>query len=261
MIREQKHAAPSPPPPTPPPALESSIQNLTPEGLLRLASNTALTEDLALSVLNRSDLPVAVLEAFAKNGTFLKLRKAKIALASHPHTPRHVSVPLIRQFYTFDLMKVALTPGVPADVKVVADEVLVARLKSVTLGERLALARRGSGRVAGALLLDGEAPVMRMALENGRLTEVFVIQAVLRPEANVVLVQAVSQHKKWSYRREIRIALLRTEHLSLARALEFSLGLPLPFLREVLHSSRMPSRVKEQLLREHESADKHRGMQ
>ena len=250
MIREHKNVAPSPPPPAPPPALESSIQNLNPEELLRLAANTALTEDLALSVLQRSDLPAGVLETFARNGTFLKLRKAKIALASHPHTPRHVSVPLIRQFYTFDLMKVALTPSVPADVKVAADEVLVSRLKSVTLGERLALARRGSGRVAGALLLDGEAPVMRMALENGRLTEAFVIQAVLRPEANVVLVQAVAQHRKWCYRREIRVALLRTEHLSLARALEFGRELPLPFLREVLHSSRMPSRIKEQLLKE-----------
>jgi len=250
MIREHKDAVPSPSPPGLVPALESSIHNLTLEELLRLASNTALTEDLALSVLNRGDLPPDVLEQFAKNATFLKLRKAKIALVAHPHTPRHVSVPLIRQFYTFDLMKVALTPSVPADVKVAADDVLVSRLKAVTLGERLALARRGSGRVAGALLLDGEAPVMRMALENGRLTEAFVVQAVLRPEANVVLVQAVAQHKKWSYRREIRVALLRTEHLSLARALEFSRDLPLPFLREVLYSSRMSPRVKEQLLRE-----------
>ena len=249
MIREHKPTLPAPPP-VPAPALESSILNLTHEELLRLAANTALTEDLALSVLKRPDLPVEVLEQFAKNGTLLKLRKAKIALAAHPHTPRHVSVPLIRQFYTFDLMKIALTPSVPADVKVAADDVLTSRLKAVTLGERLALARRGSGRVAGALLLDGEAPVMRMALENGRLTESLVIQAVLRPNANIVLVQAVAQHKKWSYRREIRVALLRTEHLTLARALEFARDLPLPFLREVLHSSRMPARTKEQLLRE-----------
>lgn len=250
MIREHKDAVSIPRSPIPSPALESSIHNLTQDELLRLASNTALTEDLALSVLQRADLPAEALEQFAKNSTFLKLRKAKLALASHPHTPRHVSVPLIRQFYTFDLMKVALTPSVPADVKVAADNALISRLKTVTLGERLALARRGSGRVAGALLRDGEAPVMRMALENGRLTEAFVIEAVLRPEANIILVQAIAQHSKWSFRREVRIALLRTEHLSLARALEFSKGLSVPFLREILHSSRMPARMKEQLLKE-----------
>jgi hypothetical protein len=254
MIRERTNTRGAQPTAVPAPALESSIHNLTQEELLRLASNTALTEDLALSVLQRADLPAEVLEQFAKNSTFLKLRKAKLALASHPRTPRHVSMPMIRQFYTFDLMKIALTPSVPADVKVAADGLLISRLKAVTLGERLALARRGSGHVAGALLLDGEAPVMRMALENGRLTEAIVIQAVLRPEANLVLVQAVAKHSKWSFRQEVRIALLRTEHLSLARALEFTKGLSVPFLREILHSSRMPARIKEQVLKECESS-------
>jgi hypothetical protein len=183
----------------------------------------------------------------------LKLRKVKFALASHPHTPRRVSVPLIRQFYTFDLMKVSLTPSVPADVKVAADDVLISRLKTVTLGERLALARRGSSRIAGAMLLDGDARVMQIALENARLTEIFVIQAVLRPEAKAALVHAVAHHPKWSFRREVRIALLRTEYLSLARTLEFSHGLPAPLLRDLLHSSRLPVRIKEQVLREHQA--------
>jgi hypothetical protein len=217
---------------------------------LRAASHPALTEDLALALLKRADLPAEVLEQLAKNGSVLKLRKVKIALVCHPHTPRHVSVPLARQFYTFDLLKVALVPTVPADVKVAADELLVARLKTITMGERLSLARRASGRVAGALLLDSEARVMQIALENSRLTETFVIQAVLRPQAGAAFVQAVAHHAKWSYRREVRIALLRTEYLSLARALEFRRGISPAILRETLHASRLPARIKEQILRE-----------
>ncbi len=220
--------------------------------MLRAAANPALTEDLALSLLQRPDLPVEAFERLAKNGHVLKLRKVKLALASHPHAPRQVSLPLIRQFYTFDLMTIALTPGVPADVKVAADDLLVSRLKTITLGERLALARRGSSRLAGAMLLDGDARVMQIALDNGRLTEVFVVQAVLRPDAKAQLVQAAAHHPKWSYRREVRIALLRTEYLSLARTLEFSHGLPAPLLRDILHSSRLPARIKEQVLREHQ---------
>ncbi len=249
MIRENENAEAAPASAIPP-SLEASIHNISPDELLRAAANPALTEDLALSLLKRADLPVEVLERLSKNGGVLKLRKVKLALASHPHTPRRVSVPLIRQFYTFDLMKVALTPSVPADVKVAADDVLIARLKAVTLGERLALARRGSGRIAGAMLLDGDARVMQIALENSRLTEIFVIQAVLRPEAKATLVQAVAHHPKWSYRREVRVALLRTEYLSLARTLEFSRGVPAPLLRDLLHSSRLPARIKEQVLRE-----------
>ena len=175
------------------------------------------------------------------------------------------AVPLARQLYTFDLMKVALSPTVPADVKVAVDDVLISRLKTVTTGERLTLARRASGRVAAALLLEVEimdgktiagktvacgTRVMRAALENPRLTEALVINSVLRPGARAALVHAVAQHTKWSCRREIRAALLRTEHLSLARALEFSREIPGPLLHELLTASRLPAQIKDQLLRE-----------
>ncbi len=243
--------------------------------LLRTAADPDLTEDLALSLLKRANLPPEVLEQLAKNPNALRSRKVKIALASHPNTPRHVSVPLARQFYTFDLMKVGLSPRVPADVRVAVDDVLIARLKTVTIGERLTLARRASGRVAAALLLDvagvdrkildgkttdgkiidaeavaRETRVMRTALENSRLTEALVINSVLRSAACATLVHVVAQHEKWSRRREIRAALLRTEHLSLARALEFSREIPAPLLHDVLASSRLPAQIKDQLLRE-----------
>src|SRR5258707_10944615 len=179
---------------------------LAPADLLRTAADPALTEDFALALLKRADLSVEVIEQLAKNTNALKSRKVKIGLASHPKTPRHVSVPLARQFYTFDLMKVALSPTVPADVKVAVDDVLISRLKTVTTGERLTLARRASGRVAAALLLDvetigtkitfdaktvaRETRVMQAALENPRLTEALVINSVLRPAASAALVHA-----------------------------------------------------------------------
>jgi hypothetical protein len=96
--------------------------------------------------------------------------------------------------------------------------------------------------------------VIQTALENPRLTDAFVMQAVLRPGSGFSTVQAVAHHRKWSFRSEIRVALLRTEHLSLARALEFSRGLAPPLLRDVLHSSRLPVRTKEQILRENQAS-------
>jgi len=259
-VLEDENAPPSTASATPP--------TLAPADLLRTAADPALTEDFALALLKRADLPPEVIEQLAKNTNALKSRKVKIALASHSKTPRHVSVPLARQFYTFDLMKVALSPTVPADVKVAVDDVLISRLKTVTIGERLTLARRASGRVAAALLLDvetigtkivgaktiaRETRVMLAALENPRLTEALVINSVLRTAASAALVHAVAQHAKWSCRREIRAALLRTEHLSLARALEFSHEIPGPLLHELLTASRLPAQIKDQLLRENQA--------
>ena len=224
------------------------------EELLRAVSDRALTADQALALLSRADLPADVIEQLAKHRSALKLPKVKLALACHAHTPRHVSVPLIRRFYTFELMKVALSPVVPADVKVVADETLLSRLKTITLGERLTLARRASGRIAGSLLADADERIMRAALENARLTEAFVIQAVLKPNAGAALVQATAQHTRWSYRRDVQIALLRTEHLSLARALAFSHELSPAQLADILRTSRLPSHIRTQLLNQKANA-------
>jgi hypothetical protein len=253
--------------------------------LLRAAADPSLTEDLSLALLKRCDLAPEILERLAKNAAALKSRKVKIALVSHPHTPRHVSIPVARQFYTFDLMKVALSAAIAGDIRVAVDDILISRLKTITVGERLTLARRASGRVAAALLLGvgagdktnaaantgfsndersnrklkAEGPaletrVMKTALENPRLTEALVIGSVLHPHAGADLVAAVAKHPKWSKRREIRAALLRTAHLTLAKALEFSREIPASLLDDLLASSHLPVPIKNQLLLENDAS-------
>jgi hypothetical protein len=144
-------------------------------------------------------------------------------------------------------MQFALRPSVAADLKHFAAEQLMTRLPSVTLGERMMLARRASQRVAAALLLDKEPSVAHAALENARLTEAAVIKALLHPNASTAFVEAVCHHPKWSLRREIRLALLRSRHTPLARALDFARNLPPPLLRDVLHTSRLPEKIKSYL--------------
>ena len=211
------------------------------------APTLKLTEDLALALLERRDLPPETLEQLGKDPAALRSRKVCVALAAHPRTPRHLALRLLRNFYTGDLMQFGLRPSVAADLKHFAAEQLVTRLPSVTLGERLMLARRASETVVGALLLDKERRVGHTALENTRLTEAAVIRAVLRPNAGAAFVEAVCHHPKWSVRREIRLALLRSPHTPLARALEFSRGLPPPLLRDILHTSRLPEKIKSYL--------------
>jgi hypothetical protein len=203
-----------------------------------------LNEDLALALLERRDLPPEALEQLGQDPAALKSRKVCFALAANPRTPRHLALRLLRHFYTADLMHFALRPSVAADLKHFAAEQLVTRLPGVTLGERLTLARRASEKVAAELLLDKESRVARTALENARLTEAAVVKALLRPNAGAAFVEAVCQNPKWSVRREIRVALLRSPHTPLARALEFARNLPPPLLRDVLHTSRLPENIK-----------------
>lgn len=225
-------------------SVQDAIHSDSSDVLKAAASDPALNEDLALALLKRNDLAAEVLEPLSKNATVAKSRKVKLAIVGHPKTPRYVSMALVRQLFTFDLMRVALTPVVPGDVKLAAEEVLINRMEAISSGERLSLARQASGRVAGALLIDLEPRVIRAALENPRLTDTLVIRALMRAESPAELVHAVCHHPKWSLRREVRIALLRNEHTPLARALEFSRSLPSALLKEILQNSRLPPSVK-----------------
>lgn len=202
------------------------------------------TEDEALSLLKNPSLPAEDIERIGRHAALNRSRKVRLAICSHPHTPRYVSIPLIRHLFTFDLMRVALTPAVPADVKIAAEASLINRLETLPEGEKLSLAKRASGRVAAVLLLERETRVMRAALENPRLTEAAIIKAVIRREAPATLISAVCSHSKWSARRDVRIALLRAEKTPLVRALEFSRSLPPQQVREVLNVSRLPLGVK-----------------
>jgi hypothetical protein len=231
--------------PSPEKAAKPSVDELR-----ATASDPSLTEDAALRLLERNDLPAEVLERIGKNKAIARSRKAKLALVEHPRTPRHISVPLLRSLFTFDLMRVALAPVVPADVKIAAEETLIHRLETISSGEKLALARRASGRISAELLLDAEARVVSTALENSRLTEAALIRVLMRRDAPVRFVELVCHHAKWSVRREVRIALLRNRNTSLARALEFARSIPAVLLPEILDSSRLPAEIKAHLLRD-----------
>lgn len=211
------------------------------------SKGSALTEDLALALLKRPDLLGQDIEHLAKNSALLKSRKVRLGLAAHPRAPRRLALRLIRELYTFDLMHFAQMPAAPADLKRTADEFLITRLASISLGERISLARRCSVTVATALLHDKESRVWQTALENPRLTETAVTRALQHPGATHAFVEAVCRHAKWSVRPEIRLALLRNEHTPLARAIEFARRLPPANLRDILHASRLPEKIKEYL--------------
>ena len=232
-----------------PASLDEAIGSSSLETLQAAAADPGLSEDLALALAQRADLPSEVLERLSKSRS-AKGRKVKLALVGHPRTPRHASMSLVRQLFTFDLMQVALTPTIAGDIKVAAEEILLKRLESIASGARLSLARRASGRVAAALLLDPESRVVEAALENPRLTEALVRQALLRAEATPVLVHAVCEHPKWSLRREIRFALLRNDKTPIDLALEFARSFTARQVQEVLRSSRLPAVAKASILSE-----------
>lgn len=230
--------------------LEQLIHSQSEEDLRAAASNPALTEDLAKTLLRRRDLPPGVLQDLARNSVAMKNRSVIVGLVCHPKTPRFVTLPTARLLHPFELMTVALQPAVPADVKIAIEQMLLDKVEQMPLGERLTLARRGPTRVAEALLTDPELRVVETALVNPYLTEACVVRTLMRDALDMRFVELVGKHPKWSLRVDVRCALLRNPKTPLAMALHFAQTLPADVARDALFNSNLPSNIKTYLMAE-----------
>jgi len=236
--------------------LEKLLQSQSADVLREAAAHPGMNEDLTLALLARRDIPGAAVEALVKNPGVMKHRKVVAAIVGHPRTPRHVSLPMVRTLYVFELMQVALTPAVAPDIKRAAEDQIVVRLETVSIGERLTLAKQGSNRIAEALLADPEPRIVEAALLNPRMTEASVVQALGREAAPAHFIEQTCRHPKWSLRREVQLALLKSEHAPWARVLAFVQAFSTHTLRDILKHSRLRANVKMYLIEELDSRQK-----
>src|SRR5207302_4776675 len=112
--------------------------------LLALLDNPALDETQVCLLLERKDLPGEILEEVARRKALLKSYRVKRSLAFHPRTPRLVSLRLLRDLYLMDLVQITLLPGISAELKLNAEEQLLARLSQLPLGQKITFVWRGT---------------------------------------------------------------------------------------------------------------------
>jgi hypothetical protein len=217
------------------------------EVLLALLENPALDETQVCLLLERKDLPGEILEEVARRKHLLKSYRIKRALAFHTRTPRLISLRLLRDLYLMDLVQVTLSPGVAAELKRSAEDQLLARLPQLPLGQKITLARRGPGRVAGALLAEGHAQVISIVLDNPRVTEAQILKTLSREKLPAAVIPAISRHRKWSITYNVRLALVRHPSSPLATVLAYLPELTVSDLRELAAPGIVPASLRKYL--------------
>jgi hypothetical protein len=215
--------------------------------LLVLLNNPALTDSDICVLLQRRGLPGEVLEGICQRREWLKTYAVKKALVRQAHTPRLVSLRLLRELYLMDLVQIAQLPGVPAEMQRGAEEQLAARLPQLPLGQKITLARRGPARVAGLLLAEGHPHVVPIALENVHLTAAQILKVLAREGVSEAVVLAIAQHRKWSTDYHVRLALVRNPGSTLASVLAFLPELTVADLRELAAPGIVPHRLRNYL--------------
>src|ERR1700732_1469133 len=227
--------------------LAALLHNDDDEILLALLKNPALAETDVGVLLARKNLPAAVIEEICKCREWLKTYALKKALACHAHTPRLVSLRLLRELYLMDLVQIALLPGVSAELKRNAEDQLITRLPQLPLGQKITLGRRGPARVAGLLLAEGHPLVVPVALDNSHLTAAQILKSLAREDVPQSVVQAIAQHRKWSCDYNVRLALVRNPATTLATSLSFLPELTVSDLHELAAPGIVPERLRKYL--------------
>ncbi len=220
--------------------------------MLALLDNPAFDESHLCLLLERKELSSELLEEVARRKAFLKSYRVKRALAVHPHVPRLVGMRLLRELYLLDLVQISLLPSVHAELRRQAEEMLTARLPQIALGQRIMLARRGPGRVAAALLAQGDPPILQVVLDNPYLTEAQVLRVLARQKLPPAVVTTVAHHRKWSHLYNVRMALVRHPSAPLATVLSLLPMLTAPDLRELAAARTLSESLRGYIRREAE---------
>lgn len=201
--------------------------------MLAMLENPNLNETHVALLLERLELPPAVLSAVSEKSRWASSEAIRLRLARHPNTPNRIALAVVRQLYPLDLVRLSLLPSAPAEIRRVAEEVLIARIPHLPVGQKLTLARRGPSRVAGAIIAEGHPQALRLALANPFLAESQVLKVLSNPGIAERIVRSIAEHSKWSCQYNVRMALVRNQHTPVSSMAEFLPNLALRDLKEI----------------------------
>jgi hypothetical protein len=126
----------------------------------------------------------------------------------------------------------------------VAEETILKKIVSMPRGQRNALARRGTGRLAANLLINSDLELIRTALDNPSLTEGQLLKVLGHEDLPHAVVEQVSQHPRWARHYHLRLALIRNPLTPLALVLAFLPDMAVTDLRDICLDHRMLPQVR-----------------
>lgn len=218
--------------------------------LLGLLDNPEFNERHVCLMLLRKDLPIPLLEEVARREGWLRSYEVRRALTFHPHVPHTIGLHLVRELYAPDLVQLTMAPSAAPPLKQLAEELVLVRLPQLPPAQKTILARRGSTRIAGALLADGQPEIVSIVLESPFLNEGQVLRVLSRININARVVTSIAQSGRWNQHYSVRLALVRSPQAPLATVLSFLPSISTTDLRILAESSNVPANVRPHVRRE-----------
>lgn len=169
---------------------------------------TSLVEDEALAILDNRYVTPTICGSIAQNPRLTGFYSVRCRLVEHRQTPQAHAVKLIHYLYWTDLVHISVDMKVPTTVRRAIDNLLLTRIDKLSLGERVASAKRCSQALIKIFLFDPEPRVFSALLVNQRLREDDLVQLAGSSRASIEQLRLLAADTKWSFRYAIRKALV-----------------------------------------------------
>jgi hypothetical protein len=168
---------------------------------------SSLLEDEALALLDNTHCTAAVCQALARNQRLTAFYSVRLCLVRHRATPLTHAVKLIHYLHWPDLLRLSVDVTVLAQVRRSIDTQLLARLSKLSLGEKIAAAKRCSAALIKVLLFDPDPNVFASLLINQLVREEDLLLLAASDSASAEKLRLLAADQKWSSRYAIRRAL------------------------------------------------------
>lgn len=169
---------------------------------------TVLTEDEVLAILENANVTTQLVGKIAQTARLTGFYSVRLRLVAHRQTPLAHAVKLVHYLYWFDLLALSIDVTVPAPVRRAIDTQLMIRVENLTIGDRVASARRCSQALITVFLYDPNPKVFEALLVNKRLKEEDLLVLVNSDRATAEQLRMLAEDTRWSYRYAIRKALV-----------------------------------------------------
>ena len=174
-----------------------------------IAEARELTPRQVYRVLRNPFVTAEAIEALLGVRGLLSSYQVRSAIARHRRTPETAALRFVSGLYWRDLLEITVDVRISPAVRRVAEKYLVRRLGRLTVGEKMAIARRAAPGVLSHLRTDPSLLVIKALLQNPRLTEAVLLPMVASEKTLPRILDLVASNPRWGTRYEIRLALSR----------------------------------------------------
>jgi hypothetical protein len=173
-----------------------------------VANVRTLVEEEALAALDNPYATPQICQAIAQSHRLTGFYSVRLRLVAHRATPQAHAVKLVHYLHWPDMVRLSVDVRIAAPVRRALDTQLLLRVDKLTLGEKVASAKRCSAALIKVFLFDPDPKVFASLLVNQRLREEDLVLIAGSERATAEKLQLLAADPKWSSRYAVRRALV-----------------------------------------------------